>query len=88
MPPNNKEFAELCTRQLKWILYRIFLISKDSLVVVAGDFNKAGKQKSKFLVEKFGLTKLVPDGMATHNKGNELDGVWTNMQVARSPELI
>ena len=48
-PPNDSEMAEITLRHLKWLLTRIFFIDKDSLVVVAGDFNNVGMSKSDFL---------------------------------------
>jgi endonuclease/exonuclease/phosphatase family metal-dependent hydrolase len=54
-PPNDSELAEHTLRQLKWVLTRIFFIDKESLVVVAGDFNKLGMSKSEFLESHFHL---------------------------------
>ena len=72
---------------LNWMLNRIYFMDKDSLVVVAGDFNIVGMKKTKFLSNKFNLTKALRKDMATHRKGGNLDKIWTNLETT-SIELI
>jgi hypothetical protein len=59
VPPNNEAMAEITTRQLKYVLYRIFLIDRESKVVVAGDLNKLGMKKIRFITDHFHLTAAL-----------------------------
>ena len=89
-PPNDSEMAEITLRHLKWFLTRIFFIDKDTLVVVAGDFNKVGMSKSEFLEQHFKHFKLTPavgKQQATHKLGGHLDNYLTNIPVTKV-ELI
>ena len=59
IPPINTEIAELTLRQLQWHLKDTLSIDKDSLIVVAGDFNSVGLQKSEFLEKEFKMTTVI-----------------------------
>lgn len=63
------------------ILYWIFLIDKQSNVVIAGDLNKLAMEKTKFLKDQYSLQRVNPEEINAHCKGGVLDGVWTNMKV-------
>ena len=58
-PPKNDSRAVITIRRLRWFLNRIFFIDKDSLFVVAGDFNKVGMSKSKFIENYYHLTAVI-----------------------------
>ena len=34
-----------------------------------------------FIEKDFGLKRIIASDVATHNLGNNLDGIWTNMKV-------
>ena len=79
--------ANINLRQLKWVLYRIFLNDQNSKVVVAGDLNKIGMKQTDFLHNLFKLKAVLSKEQATHKLGGHLDNIWTNLQVT-STELI
>jgi hypothetical protein len=81
VPPEDNTHANKILRTLKWILTRIKYVDKDSRVIVGGDLNRVGMRKVDFIEHKFGLTKLLSEEMATHNRGGHLDNVWTNLKV-------
>jgi hypothetical protein len=68
-------------RNVRWMLFRIFNIDKESSVIVSGDFNKVGMKKTAFIEQAFNLTRLLDDSQATHRLGGTLDNIWTNLPV-------
>ena len=51
--------ANINLRQLKWVLYRIFLNDQNSKVVVACDLNKIGMKQTDFLHNYFKLKAVL-----------------------------
>jgi hypothetical protein len=49
--------------------------------VVADDCNKIAMEKFKFVEDKFGLQRIIPDNVPTHFNGNTLDSLWTSLKV-------
>jgi len=45
---------------------------------MAGDFNKLAIDKVSFLESKYQLVRVSPSNVATHVKGNTLDGIWVS----------
>jgi len=48
-------------------------------MVVAGDFNKVGMEKMQATLKDLEL-KSIFNGLPKHEKGNELDAVFTNLK--------
>ena len=80
IPPNDTKEAKEYLRTLRWILFRISERDKKACIVVAGDFNKIAMEGVDFIEKDFGLTRIVASNIETHNLGNNLDGIWTNMK--------
>ena len=39
-------------------------------------------EKVDFIEKDFGLKRIIASNVATHNLGNNLDGIWTNMKTS------
>ena len=75
-------------RALRWIIFRCIL-RKDpaSKLIIMGDFNNH-LPKVKEMLTPLRLTEVVHDGIDTHNRGNQLDQMFTNLELASQPKLV
>jgi hypothetical protein len=79
IPPGDKDEAYEIIRNLHWILYRIFILILRS---VTGDFNRVGLSFTDFLHDEYDIKRVIQEDIPTHSLGNNLDGFWTNLEVA------
>ncbi len=74
---------EITLRKLKWHITDIRSIDKDSLIVVAGEFNLVGMEIAEFLERKFRLKPVLSKHQPTHRLGRHLDNIWTNFPTTK-----
>ena len=51
-----------------------------SRVIITGDFNERKPDIDK-LIKKFRLNPVIQEGTVTHQKGNHLDQIYTNLKI-------
>ena len=71
----------MAVQKLRHVLELIMSRAPESRVIVIGDFN-GEMERVKGLCRTYGLTQLVEEGVPTHNKGNQLDQCFTNIEGA------
>jgi hypothetical protein len=76
--PSEMEKRKLTMNQLGGILHSIFERLISSRVIVGGDFNEALEDAPEML-KRYGLSGVIPEGTSTHDKGGQLDQVFTNV---------
>lgn len=73
--------ARVNIQHLKSMVQNIFSVYKNSRVIVMGDFNSRWIPEIAKFLQTHGLVAAIPAGTATHDHGNQLDQVFTNLPI-------
>lgn len=74
-----KKDRELAIAELESALKLLFINFKNPPIAVLGDFNQIGMKKLEKMLKDYGLISIF-DKQATHEGGNQLDGLFTNIK--------
>ena len=78
--PQNKKKSDRVVANLLDIVSQILDRLPNSKIIVSGDFNERRKEITEALLKK-ALNPVLNEGTITHERGNHLDQIFTNLGI-------